>query len=104
MLTDGRKFQLCAYQLNTTQLWKCDEANKLCNLYWISEPYELYEGFEDGKVIGFDDESLRLLLKSLLIPNQATLAGKKPYLYPFPALIPRAEKVIVEKEEFVYDK
>lgn len=101
VLTDGQFFRFCAYQLNTTELWKDDEANKMTNLMWLSRPYQLYEGFENGKVVGFDKETLKVLLACLLLPPRMDGEAK---VYPFPPVIRKKVKVIREETEIEFDK
>ncbi|KAL4228071.1 Mitochondrial 28S ribosomal protein S30 (PDCD9) [Mactra antiquata] len=67
ILTDGQNFTLSAYQLNTTQMWKDDEANELQNVLWKTKSMKLFEKYENGKVVGFNDELFTMLLKFLLI-------------------------------------
>ncbi|GFN79588.1 28S ribosomal protein s30, mitochondrial, partial [Plakobranchus ocellatus] len=50
ILTDGCVFSFLAYQLNTLELWKDDEANTMVNLCWHSKEMPLYHSVENGKV------------------------------------------------------
>ena len=101
LLTDGQTFRIAAYQLNTMKLWKSDEANSTCNLMWISKPYQLYKGIEDGKVVGFDDEALKMLLTSVLMPSRE---ASNIHVYAYPPMIGRKEKAIVIEKEIEFDK
>lgn len=101
ILTDGQTFRFGAYQLNTTKLWKNDEANKITNLMWLSKPYQLYEGFEGGKIVGFDDEALKMLLKCFLLPTRAERAAP---VYPLPLPIRRRVKVATAEKEIEFDR
>ncbi|XP_060062764.1 large ribosomal subunit protein mL65-like [Ylistrum balloti] len=66
IVTDGRKFLFGAYQLNTLHLWKTDESNPICNLFWHTE-MDMFEGVKDGNIVGFNDNVLQTLLKFLLL-------------------------------------
>lgn len=66
IVTDGRKFVFSAYQLNTLHLWRSDDSNPLCNLFWYKD-MELFDGIKDGELVGFNDEVLKTLLKFVLL-------------------------------------
>ncbi|XP_021368672.1 39S ribosomal protein S30, mitochondrial-like [Mizuhopecten yessoensis] len=66
IITDGRKFLFGAYQLNTLQMWKPDENNPHCNLFWHTE-IDMFDGVQDGKIVGYNDDVLKTLLKFLLL-------------------------------------
>ena len=85
IVTDGRKMRFFAYQLNTLHLWKRDDAHVLRNLCWASPEYQLYEGVEDGQVVGLNQEVLRLLLKFFLNKPVDRGVDLRPYLQEEPA-------------------
>ena len=63
ILTDGQMFSFLAYQLNTLELWKDDEASPMVNLCWHSKEIPLYHSVENGKVL-YDTELVNVKLKS----------------------------------------
>ncbi|WAQ97780.1 RT30-like protein [Mya arenaria] len=67
ILTDGRTFEFSGYQLNTTQLWKPPSANRVSNVAFVNPREELYKDFEHGRVVGFNDNVLKTLLKYFLV-------------------------------------
>ncbi|XP_061172346.1 uncharacterized protein LOC133181774 [Saccostrea echinata] len=111
ILTDGRKFQFFANQLNTLQLWKNTEANPIHNMCWYTPEMALYETFEDNKIMGFDQTVLEHLINFLLCQPQEREYDIKPTL---PADSPDKVKVEQwinlkiktkkEEEEVVYDE
>ena len=80
MVTDGRRIRFFAYQLNTLHLWKGNEANPLRNICWASPQMELYEKVEDGEVIGFNEEALRVILQFYLNKPVDRGLELRPYL------------------------
>ena len=82
LVFDGRNIMLCAYQLNTLQLWQNSnsETNKQ-NIAWISEEMPLLEYDEhDGHVTDINDAALALLVKSLLLEPTERDRDLRPYL------------------------
>lgn len=71
---------VCAYQLNTLELYKNDECNPYRNLAWVSGPHRLYDQVENGQVKGFNDEVLKLLLKCILLKPVDRGVDLRPYL------------------------
>ncbi|XP_033749823.1 28S ribosomal protein S30, mitochondrial-like [Pecten maximus] len=69
IVTDGRKFLFSAYQLNTLHLWKSDESNPVCNLFWHKE-MTLFDGVQNGTLVGFNDDVLKTLLQFLVLGTQ----------------------------------
>ena len=82
IVTDGQNYRLFAYQLNTLQMWLNDEANPLRNVCWVSKPLKLYETIEDGKVKGFDDSVLELVLKFMCLKPVERGIDLRPNLVP----------------------
>lgn len=67
VITDGQFFSFFCYQLNTLALsTETDVDNPRRNLLWGTESLRLYEGVEDGRVVGLDDDVLRLLIQFLM--------------------------------------
>lgn len=108
ILTDGRVFTLAAYQLNTLQLWKDDSANKSQNVCWVSQTQPLYDKYENGQLIGFNDNVLKQLLQFFLIePSNRNSENLSPNLKMWPEKtfdIPEREVLVTVEHELVYDK
>ncbi|XP_054895518.1 39S ribosomal protein S30, mitochondrial [Poeciliopsis prolifica] len=67
VITDGHFFSFFCYQLNTLALSvETDANNPRKNLLWGTESLRLYEGVQDGAVVGLDDGVLRLLVQFLM--------------------------------------
>ncbi|XP_049619255.1 large ribosomal subunit protein mL65 [Syngnathus scovelli] len=67
VISDGHFFSFFCYQLNTLALSaQTDSGNARKNLLWGSESVRLYDGVEDGHVVGLNDHALRLLVRFLL--------------------------------------
>ncbi|KAM3868194.1 large ribosomal subunit protein mL65 [Diretmus argenteus] len=67
VITDGQFFSFFCYQLNTLALSADVDADNLRkNLLWGTESLRLYEGVQDGAVVGLDDNVLKLLVQFLL--------------------------------------
>ncbi|XP_019731755.1 large ribosomal subunit protein mL65 [Hippocampus comes] len=67
VVSDGRHFSFFCYQLNTLALSaRTDVGNARKNLLWGSESVPLYDGVEDGRVLGLNDRALLLLVRFLL--------------------------------------
>ncbi|XP_061751577.1 39S ribosomal protein S30, mitochondrial [Nerophis ophidion] len=67
VITDGRFFSFFCYQLNTLALSaQTDVNNTRKNLLWGTGSLRLFEGVEDGRVLGLNEDTLRLLLRFFL--------------------------------------
>ncbi|XP_051922833.1 39S ribosomal protein S30, mitochondrial [Hippocampus zosterae] len=67
VVSDGRHLSFFCYQLNTLALsTRTDVRNARKNLLWGSESVPLYDGVEDGRVLGLNDRALLLLVRFLL--------------------------------------
>ncbi|XP_077376814.1 large ribosomal subunit protein mL65 [Festucalex cinctus] len=67
VISDGRFFSFFCYQLNTLALsTRTDVGNARKNLLWGTESMRLYDGVEDGRVVGLNDRTLRQLVRFLL--------------------------------------
>jgi len=79
--TDGRKWSFFAYQMNT-----CDLSHNNINdhthqnVMWAEPTVELYSKVENGKVISFDPNCLKPLIKMYLNKPRARNHPMKPYL------------------------
>ncbi|KAJ4433110.1 large ribosomal subunit protein mL65 [Periplaneta americana] len=82
VITNGKLWSFYLYQLNTTLLHSDQVLNNpRRNLCWGTPEMKLFEAIEDGKVIGFNDEVLRYLLKFYLnTPRAREGVEMKPYL------------------------
>ena len=91
LVTDGRRLQLSAFQLNTARLWQSDGANRRRNVLWAgAAPLALYDGVDGGQVRGFSDDALRLLLRALLLaPAERRGVDLRCYLPDEPAPVQR---------------
>lgn len=82
IITNGQYWSFCVYQLNTTAVHqrKADENPKR-NLCWITEPIKLYEKVENNKLIEFNDEVIKNLIKFYVnTPEERVGVDIKPYL------------------------
>lgn len=82
VITNGKWWSFCVYQLNTTLVntWHHD-TNPKRNLCWMPEPMKLYESIEGDKLIGFNDEVIKNLIKFYANkPEERVGVNMKPYL------------------------
>ena len=110
ILTDGQHWQFLAYQLNTLELWKNNDANNFNNICWVSDEAKLYAGVEEGKVQGFNSDVLRQLIAFLALAPSDRPYDLRPTLPPT-AVNPKDKKefiplkkekvVVVEEEKYV---
>ena len=112
VLTDGRRWQFLAYQLNTLELWKDNEANPYANLCWIGDEQELYAEVSEGKVHGFNPDVLRQLIGFLALAPADRPYNLRPTLPEGSEdpkqrreYIPRKkeEVIVVEEEKYVIE-
>ncbi|CAG9772224.1 unnamed protein product [Ceutorhynchus assimilis] len=82
VLTNGKNFQFYIYQLNTILLHsKNTTENPKRNICWASDEYKLYEGIQEGKLIGFNEEVLKNLVKLYSnAPSERLGVNLRPYL------------------------
>lgn len=67
VITDGQFFSFFCYQLNTVALSvETDTNNPRKNLLWGTESLRLYEGVQDGEVVGLNDGVIKLLVQFLM--------------------------------------
>ncbi|XP_017785719.1 PREDICTED: 28S ribosomal protein S30, mitochondrial [Nicrophorus vespilloides] len=82
VITDGQKFSFYLYQMNTI-LMNGDnyKENPLKNVCWAIPETELFEEIKDGKLVGFNDEVLKSLLKFYKnVPQERLGVNLRPYL------------------------
>ena len=96
-LSDGKKWQFVSYQLNTLELWKDNEANSYNNLCWMGPEIQLFESVANGKLEGFNPDTLRRLIASMC------LAPVKPTFNLRPTLPPEAHNPQVQAD-FIPEK
>ncbi|CAG5100557.1 Similar to MRPS30: 39S ribosomal protein S30 [Cotesia congregata] len=82
IITNGQYWSFSAYQLNTI-LFNQSHADKnpKRNICWITDPIKLYEKIENNKLVGFNDEVIRNLIKFYInVPHERVGINMKPYL------------------------
>jgi small subunit ribosomal protein S30 len=77
---DGSTVQFCAYQLNTLEMWKNNEAVPTRNIAWITEGQQVYEAIEEGMVKGLNKEVVSQLVKMLVLEPMEPTYDLRPYL------------------------
>nr|CAD7428229.1 unnamed protein product [Timema monikensis] len=84
VITNGRLWSFYGYQLNTTLLHSENaKENPQRNLCYGTKPLPLYDGVESGRVVGFNPDVLKTLLKLYLnVPRHREGVELKPYLHP----------------------
>lgn len=82
IFSDGREWSFYAYQMNTTTVNRhVFETNPRANKCWGSGVLKLFEEVDDnGKVIGFNDEVIRHLVRFYLNEPKSRNYDMKPYL------------------------
>lgn len=83
VITNGQKWSFYVYQLNTTALFQDSyERNPKKNLCWAIPESKLYESVDsNGKLIGFNDDTLKTLLKFYVnVPKERLGVNLRPYL------------------------
>ncbi|XP_012257360.2 28S ribosomal protein S30, mitochondrial [Athalia rosae] len=82
VITNGQSWSLYAYQLNTTLVnSEHADTNPRKNLCWTSGSMKLFEGIEDGKLVGLNDDVLKTLIKFYAnVPQKREGVNMKPYL------------------------
>lgn len=106
ILTDGQNFMLSAYQLNTLHLWKDDTGNPLQNLCWVTDNEQLYEKYENGELVNFNDSLLEKILKMFfIVPSDRNGINLSPNLEESPVqlALPGKARFEVVEEEFKFD-
>lgn len=83
VITNGQEWSFYTYQLNTA-LMHSDyvHSNPKRNICWGTAPQRLFESIdENGKIIGFNDDVVKTLLKFYLnVPKCREGVDMKPYL------------------------
>jgi len=99
--TDGRLWSYFAYQLNTCDLSSNDNSSHTHqNLLWHHPTEQLYNKIEDGKVVDFNPDCLRPLIKMYLNKPKVRNYSMTPYLdSEVPLVTKHADKY--QREEFL---
>ena len=69
IVTDGQFWSFFVYQLNTHCFHSDVDTNTLRNVCWSSGDLKLFEGYENGQMVGINEEVLKLLIKVNLNSN-----------------------------------
>lgn len=82
VITNGQIWSFYIYQLNTLLLHsKNPEENPRRNICWALPELKLYEKIENGKLVGFNDDVLKKVLKLYVNTPETPLGvNLKPYL------------------------
>ncbi|XP_066590679.1 large ribosomal subunit protein mL65 [Prorops nasuta] len=82
VLTNGQFWALSAYQLNTILHYEENaDHNSKRNLCWTTAPMQLFAAVENEKVIGFNIDVLKQLIKFYInVPQEKVGVNMKPYL------------------------
>lgn len=82
VITDGQNWSFFVYQLNTTVFETLNfDRNRRANKCWYSDELKLFDEIDgNGKVIGFNDEVLRQLIKFYLTTPKERAHEMKPFL------------------------
>jgi len=86
--SDGRLWSFFAYQMNTCDLSSNDHSSRTHqNLLWAHPTVQLYDKIEDGKLVNFDPDCLRPLIKMYLNKPEERGYLTTPYLDPHMPLV-----------------
>ncbi|XP_058792079.1 large ribosomal subunit protein mL65 [Phymastichus coffea] len=82
IITNGQWWSFAVYQLNTTAMHiDVIDKNPRRNICWITEPMQLFEKIENGKVYGFNEDVLKHLIKFYVnTPEAKEGIEMKPYV------------------------
>lgn len=82
VLTDGQQFRFYVYQLNTIELHGKNTAqNPKRNVCWASPALKLYEGVENGQIVGLNEDVLGMLARLYVnAPAERLGINLRPYL------------------------
>ncbi|KAI4458469.1 mitochondrial 28s ribosomal protein s30/p52 pro-apototic protein [Holotrichia oblita] len=81
-ITNGQTWSFYVYQLNTIlNHSKHVRENPKRNICWATPEMKLFEEIKDGKVVGFNDETLKMLIRYYAnTPEERLGVNMKPYL------------------------
>lgn len=82
VITNGQFWSFYVYQLNTLLVHsKNAEENPKKNVCWATKEFKLFEEIKDGKIIGFNDDVLKILCKFYAnVPQKRVGVELRPYL------------------------
>ncbi|GJQ74485.1 mRpS30 [Trypoxylus dichotomus] len=82
VITNGQTWSFYVYQLNTIlNHSKHVNENPKRNICWATSEMKLYEEIKDDKVIGFNDDVLKMIIKYYAnIPEERLGVNMRPYL------------------------
>lgn len=81
IITNGQDFSFYTYQLNTTTFYAdIFEENQKRNICWGTRTQKLYQEINDGKIVGFNPDVLKNLLKFYKNVPKERNEDMKPYL------------------------
>ncbi|CAG2120932.1 unnamed protein product, partial [Medioppia subpectinata] len=81
IITDGQFWSFYVYQLNTHCFHSDIDNNMLRNVCWSSGELKLFDSYENGQLIGVNDEVLKLLIKFMARePQVSDNCVLRPYL------------------------
>lgn len=81
IITNGQLWSLYAYQLNTVVMHNEHiDQNPKHNICFGTKPLKLYEGIEDGKVVGLNEDVLKMIIQLYMNAPEDREHEMKPYL------------------------
>ncbi|CAG2176320.1 unnamed protein product, partial [Oppiella nova] len=81
IITDGQFWSFYVYQLNTHCFHSDVDNNLLRNVCWSSGELKLFDSYENGRLIGVNDEVIKLLIKFMARePQLSDGCVLRPYL------------------------
>ncbi|EZA56664.1 hypothetical protein DMN91_000886 [Ooceraea biroi] len=82
VITNGKSWSFCVYQLNTILLHSQHvKENPKRNMCWITEPLKLFDKIENEKIHGLNEQVLKTLVKFYVnAPEERQDVNLKPYL------------------------
>ncbi|KAF5273039.1 hypothetical protein FQR65_LT04781 [Abscondita terminalis] len=82
IITNGQIWSFYVYQLNTMLIHRrFGDENPRNNICWATNEFKLFEEIKDQKVIGFNDDVLKLLVKLYAnVPKVRSGVELRPYL------------------------
>ncbi|XP_060526456.1 large ribosomal subunit protein mL65 [Cylas formicarius] len=81
VITNGKQWSFYVYQLNTIKLHNTAQENPKKNVCWATGQMNLFEEINEDKIVGFNEDTLKLLVKFYANAPQERLAvNMRPYL------------------------
>lgn len=82
IITNGKSWSFYVYQMNTMLLHsKYIKENPKTNICWATEELQLYQDVNDGKIVGFNEDVLKILVKFYANAPESRLGiNLTPYL------------------------